>query len=96
MPLCLVTHSWKSEQYKLVARKVIEALQNLPKGTTIVNSHVDARLNGAWCVYETENPDELVKYLVKSVPEMTSHAIPVIQFFPPGPDLYKMIHVMSQ
>jgi len=79
-----------------VARKVIEALQNLPKGTTIVNSHVDARLNGAWCVYETENPDELVKYLVKSVPEMTSHAIPVIQFFPPGPDLYKMIHVMSQ
>lgn len=96
MTLCLVTHSWKSEQYKLVARKVIEALQNLPKGTTIVNSHVDARLNGAWCVYETGNPDELVNYLTKSVPEMTSQAIPVIQFFPPGPDLYKMIHVMSQ
>jgi hypothetical protein len=27
---------------------------------------------------------------------MTSQAIPVIQFFPPGPDLYKMMHVMSQ
>jgi hypothetical protein len=89
MTLILVTHSWKSEQYKIVARKVIEALQNLPKGTAIVSSHVDAQLSGAWCVYETENPDGLVKYLEKSVPEMTSQAIPVIQFFPPGPDLYK-------
>jgi len=96
MTFCLVTHSWKSEQYKLVARKVIEALQNLPKGSAIISSHVDARLNGGWCVYETDNPDELVKYLTKSVPEMTSQAFPVIQFFPPGPDLYKMIHTMSQ
>ncbi|KAF5074356.1 hypothetical protein DSECCO2_182500 [anaerobic digester metagenome] len=96
MTYCMVTHSWKSEQYKLVARKVIEALQNLPKGTAIISSHVDARLNSAWCVYETGNPDELVSYLVKSVPEMTSQAIPVIQFFPPCADLYKMIHVMSQ
>ncbi len=96
MTLFIVAHSWKSEQYKLVARKVIEALQHLPKGSAIISSHVDARLNGAWCVYESENPDELVKYLTNSVPEMSNQVIPVIQFFPPGPDLYKMIHIMSQ
>ncbi len=96
MTYFMVTHSWKHEQYKLVAKKVIEALQNLPKGDAIISSHVDARLTGAWCVYESGNPDELVKYLTKQVPEMTSEAIPVIQFFPPGPELYKMIHIMSQ
>jgi len=94
--LYLVTHTWKPEQYKLVARRVIEALQGLPQGTSIIQSHVDGRLNGAWCVYETERPDELVQYLTKSVPEMTSQATMVIQFFPPGPELYKMIHIMSQ
>jgi hypothetical protein len=90
------THSWKREQYKVVARKVVEALQHLPNGHTIISSHVDARLNGAWCVYESENPEELVKFLTENVPEMTNQAIPIIQFFPPGPDLYKMIHIMSQ
>jgi hypothetical protein len=74
---------------------VIEALQNLPKGTTIISSHVDARLTGAWCIYEMEKPEVLIQYLSKSVPEMTNQAIPVIQFYPPGPDLYKMMHIMS-
>lgn len=96
MTYFMVTHSWKNEQYKVVAKKVIEALQNLPKGDAIISSHVDARLNGAWCVYESGNPDGLVKYLTEHVPEMTSQAIPVIQFFPPGPELYKMMHIMSQ
>lgn len=79
----------------MVARKVIEALQTLPKGATIINSYVDTRLTGAWCIYEAENPEGLIEYLGKKVPEMTNQAIPVIQFYPPGPDLYKMIHIMS-
>ena len=70
MTYFMVTHSWKHEQYKLVAKKVIEALQNLPKGDAIISSHVDARLTGAWCVYESGNPDELVKYLTKQVLNM--------------------------
>lgn len=95
MPLFMVIHTWKNEEYRKVARKVIEALQTLPKGTSIVSSHVDARLIGAWCVYDTDKPEELVGYLNSKVPEMTNQAVPIIQFYPPGPDLYKMIHIMS-
>ncbi|HQN75765.1 MAG TPA: hypothetical protein PLQ92_03345 [Methanomassiliicoccales archaeon] len=116
MTFCLVTRSWKSEQYKLVARKVIEALQNLPKGTAIIHSHVDARRGAEQARRRTRDhpqprgrsaerrlvrvrdrePGRTGQISYQKRPEMTSQAIPVIQFFPPGPDLYKMIQTMSK
>jgi hypothetical protein len=34
-------------------------------------------------------------FLDKNVPEMTSEMLPIIQFYPPGPDLYKIVHLLS-
>lgn len=96
MALYLLTHRWKKEDFKTVGRKVIESMPGLPKGTMMLFSYADARQTGAWCVYETEHPDELVKYWNKMVPEMHDvEAIPLVQFFPPGPDSYKLIHMMA-
>ncbi len=93
--LYMVVHTWKKENFKTVGRKVVEVLPRLPKGTAIVSSLTDARQTGAWCVYETEEPTQLKALLDKNVPEMTSEILPVMQFFPPGPDVYKIMHILS-
>ena len=95
MPFYMVVHTWKKEDFKVVGRKVIEVLQRLPRGTALVSTMTDARQTGAWCVYDTDKPEEVKALLQKNVPEMTSEVLPVIQFFPPGPDLYKIIHSLS-
>jgi Domain of unknown function (DUF3303) len=95
VPLYMVVHTWKKEDFKVIGRKVIEALQNLPNGTTIVSSMTDARQTGAWCVYDTDKPAELKTFLDRNVPEMTSEVLPVVQFFPPSPDLYKIVHILA-
>lgn len=79
----------------MVGRKVIEAIPNLPKGTALISSHTDARQTGAWCIYDTEEPEAVMNFLDEKVPEMATEMIPVIQFFPPSADLYKMIHIFS-
>jgi len=91
----LALHTWKKENLKVVSRKVIEALPSLPKGSTIVSSNIDARQIGAWCFYETEHPEEVKKFLEARVPEMTTEMIPVIQFYPPGADSYKLMHILA-
>lgn len=95
MPLFIALHTWKEEDLKEVGRKVIEAMPNMPKGVTMISSFLDARKIGSWCIYETENPNELKEFLDENVPEMTTEMIPVIQFCPPSADLYKLIHVLS-
>ena len=94
--LYLLVHTWKKEDFKVVGRKVIEAMPRLPKGANPVSIFTNANQTGAWCFYETENTEELNKFWEKNVPEMhTTEVIPVMQFFPPGPELYKLIHVLS-
>ncbi len=95
MPLHMVVHTWKKDDFKVVGRKVIEALPKLPQGTAIISSMSDARQTGAWCVYDTDNPAGLKTFLDKHVPEMTSEVLPVNQFFPPGPDTYKIMHALA-
>jgi hypothetical protein len=95
LPLFLALHTWKKENLKVVAKKVVEALPTLPKGSTIVSSNLDARMIGAWCFYETEHPEEVKKYLDSKVPEMTTEMIPVIQFYPPSGDVYKLVHILA-
>ncbi|MCX6651299.1 MAG: hypothetical protein NT131_06565 [Methanomassiliicoccales archaeon] len=91
----LALHTWKKENFKVVGRKIVEALPNLPKGSAIVYSFTDARQTGAWCIYETEKPEEVKQFLDKRVPEMTTEMIPVLQFFPPGMDLYTLVHILA-
>ncbi len=91
--MCL--HTWKKEDFKMVGRKVVEVIPQLPKGTTFVSSMADARQTGAWCVYDTDKPDEVKALLEKHVPHMTSEMIPIIQFFPPSGDVYKIMHLLT-
>jgi len=92
----LLIHTWKKEDFKVVGRKVVEAMPGMPKGATMISSYIDARLTGAWCVYDTEHPEEVKSYLEKKVPEMrTTDIIPILQFFPPGGDSYKIMHILA-
>ena len=92
----LLVHTWKKEDFKTVARKVIEAMPGIPKGSSMVSSQVDARLTGAWCVWDTEKPEDVKNYLAKAVPEMhTTEIIPVLQFVPVGGDSFKIMHVLA-
>ncbi|MDD1746295.1 MAG: hypothetical protein LUQ16_00870 [Methanomassiliicoccales archaeon] len=92
----LIIHTWKKEDFKVVGRKVIEAMPGAPKGSNMISSYVDSRLTGAWCIWDTENPEEVKKYLAKVVPEMhTADIIPILQFVPPGTDSYKIMHTLA-
>lgn len=96
LSLYLLVHTWKKEEFKTVGRKVIESVPKLPKGQSMLFSYVDARQTGAWCVYESENTEELKNFWAKNVPEMhLTEVIPIIQFFPPGADSYKLMHIMA-
>lgn len=92
----MLVHTWNKEDFKLVGKKVIESMARLPKGQNMLFSYVDARLTGGWCIYDTENPEELKEFWDKNVPEMnTTDLVPLIQFFPPGLDSYKIMHIIS-
>ena len=97
IPVCyLLVHTWRKEDFKVVGRKVIEAMQQMPKGATMVSSHVNAAQTASWCIWDTEHPEEVKAFLAKHVPEMqTTDIIPVVQFFPPGPESYKIMHMIA-
>jgi hypothetical protein len=91
----MCVHTWKKEDFKVVGKAVIEVLPQLPKGTTLVYSMTDARQTGAWCVYDTDKPSEVKALLDKHIPQMTSEMLPIIQFFPPSADIYKILHILA-
>lgn len=94
-PLFLALHTWKPENFNKIGKKVIESMPRLPAGTKMLYSYVDARKTGAWCVYETEKPEQVAEFWDKNVPEMgRTQMVPLLQFFPPGPELYMIIHEM--
>ena len=92
MPLFIATHKWKKEDFKTVTKKVIEALQQTPEGATNCLSYVKAEMDGAWCVWEAKSAELVKDFLTKRVPEMETEVTPVLQFFPPNPDLYGILH----
>jgi hypothetical protein len=94
MPLQFAIHKWKKEKMPTVARKVIEALQQVPEGVNICSSWISAGQDGAWCVWEAESPEQVKKFLTAQVPEMETEVKPVLQWFPPSPDLYAFIHTL--
>ena len=92
----LAVHVWEKEDFATVGKKVIEGMPGLPEGVILRSSHCDARKTGAWCLYELDRPEVLEEFWAEQVPEMKTELIPVIQFFPPSEDLYKMMHAMAE
>ena len=89
---CLSLLSWKKEDFKTVTRKVIEALQQVPEGITNCFDYVKTELDGAWCVWQADSAKDIENFLTEKVPEMETKATPVVQFFPPNADLYRIMH----
>lgn len=63
MALYILIHKWKKENLKAVARKVIEAMSQLPEETIMCSSYINADQTGAWCVWETKSDKQLVDYM---------------------------------
>jgi hypothetical protein len=94
MQLFIMNHTWKKENTKIVSKKVIEALANPPEGSTILNSYLRADLTGAVCIWQAKSVDQIQDWIRGMVPEMGTDAVPALQFFPPGPDIYPIIHTL--
>jgi hypothetical protein len=89
----MVVHKWKKEDFNTVGKKVIEAMMQVPEGMAMCSSHCKADQTGAWCVWEAESGEKLAEFLGK-IEEMTSEVTPVVTFYPPSPDLYKIMHII--
>jgi hypothetical protein len=53
MPLFVAMHKWKKENLT-VARKVIEAMGQLPEGVSLCCSYLTADRTGAWCAWQAK------------------------------------------
>ena len=90
--LFVAVHTWKAEAFVTIAKKVLGALGNLPKDIVLCSSYVHN--TGGWCIYSAESQGagkQIKDFLTTSVPEMTTDVTPVLQFFPPSPDIYPLI-----
>ena len=94
MTLLIAVHKWKKEDFNIVTKKVIEALQQVPEGTTNCFSYVKQEMDGAYCVWEAESAELVQNFMTKAVPEMETKVKPVLQFYPPAPDLYGILHTL--
>jgi hypothetical protein len=93
MVKAVAIHEWKAENTKVVTRKVIEALATIPSGVTLIGTW--SIEGGAYCIWEGSSPDlaaQVKAYMTEKVPEMKTETKPVVQWYPPGPDLYDFIH----
>lgn len=48
----MVVHKWKKEDFPVAGKKVIEAMAQLPEGTTLCTSYCNADQTGACCLWE--------------------------------------------
>ncbi len=92
MALFIMYHKWKREETKLVAKKVIEALAQVPEGTALVSSYMRADQTGAVCIWQARTAEQIQDYIRKMVPEMETDVVPALQFFPPAADIYSVMH----
>jgi hypothetical protein len=93
-PLFVAIHKWKKENLKTVAKKVIEAMGQTLEGANMCSSYLRADQTGAWCVWEAKSADQVKDFLKKWVPEMETEVVPVLQWYPPSPNLYTITHVL--
>ena len=60
----IVYHKWQQEQTKAIAKKVIEAMANLPEGMALMASYFRADQTGTVCTWQAKD------CLTKMIPEM--------------------------
>ena len=92
MALFIAYHKWPKENVKTVAKKVIEALAQVPEGTALVSTHMRADMTGAVCIWQAKSAEQIGDYLRNGVPEMETDVVPAFQFFPPAADIYTVMH----
>jgi hypothetical protein len=78
MPLFMVVHKWKKEDFPVVGKKVIEVMAQLPEKMALCTSYCNADQTGAWCLWEAGSGEEIVEFLEKMVSEMSSNAKTVV------------------
>ena len=94
MALLIMYHKWPKENVKVVAKKVIECLAQVPEGTALVSSHLRADMTGAVCIWQAKSAEQIQEYIGKMVPEMETDVVPAFQFFPPSADVYTVMHAL--
>ncbi|HDO41514.1 MAG TPA: hypothetical protein ENH03_01240 [Candidatus Bathyarchaeota archaeon] len=95
MPLFLAIHKWKKEDNMTVTRKVLEVLRSLPEDICPCFSYV-GNLE-AWCIYKAKSKEageKIKEFFEQRIPEMETEVKPVLQFYPPSPDIYTIIHTL--
>ncbi len=94
MGLFITYHKWPKENVKLVAKKVIEALAQVPEGTALQSSMLRADMTGAVCIWQAKSAEQIQDYIRKMVPEMETDVVPALQFFPPAAEVYTIMHAL--
>jgi hypothetical protein len=94
MALFIMYHKWPKENVKMVAKKVIEALAQVPEGSALVSTHLRADMAGAVCIWQAKSAEQIQDYIRKMVPEMETDVVPALQFFPPAADVYTVMHAL--
>jgi hypothetical protein len=91
MPTFVAIHKWKKEDFKTVAKKIIEA--KLPNDAKLCSTYVKKDMIGGWCVWEAASEKPILNF-VKTIPEMGTEVVEAGQWFPPSFDLYGIIHAL--
>lgn len=92
MPLFMATHKWKPEDFKKVAKTVIETLPKLPEDLSLLHSWINADMSGGWCVWDAKSGEDLEKVLKGMIPDTVVK--PILTFAPPTQDLYQILHIV--
>ena len=92
MPLFIATHKWGKEDTQTVMKKVI--LGKTPAELILHSIHITPEMTEAFCLREAEAKEQIENFLRKEIPEMTTEVKQVIQWFPPGKDLYSVIYTL--
>jgi len=98
MPIFVALHTFKMEDII----KNIEAGMNLNKAAAagelpakLCCSYSDG-VGRMWCVWEAESEDAVKKALAPVKKYMTVEVVPVMQMYPPSPDLYTLLSMVPQ
>ena len=61
MPLFVVIHKWKKENFKTITKKIIEA--KLPKDAKLCFAYVKKTGLVGWCVWEAESKKPIIDFV---------------------------------
>jgi len=98
MPIFVALHTYKMEDMM----KNMEAMMNLYRAAAagelpanLCSTYSDG-IGRAWCIWEAESEEAVKKALAPVKKYMTVEVVPVMQMYPPGPDLYTLLSMVPQ